>query len=248
VAYTVKQTGPVITTAGNAFTLPSASTAGTLLIGFFAARNTTSLAWPAGWTGLTAAGTGSADIAYYLNNPGGISSVTPTYSALVLDGALVMEFDAGSATTGSLLDQTGRNLFPANSSPVSITTSGNLTDNHELAVSVANLSNISAYKTTLGAGTNFTQAAQAGNGVKQEGHVTFDYRLDTGASSSGATQTDAVTASVATFGGGGDAWIITFKLPTVAAGLLPQQERHRVPITVPPYGRVMRHSPATYGR
>jgi len=34
----------------------------------------------------------------------------------------------------------------------------------------------------------------------------------------------------------------------VAAGLLPQQERHRVPITVPPYGRVMRHSPATYGR
>jgi hypothetical protein len=221
----------------------AATTAGTLLVDVIAYTGTPS--FPAGWVRAVAGTFGSSgkiDIWYYPGNPGGITSVASGVSVCLHNQLL--EF-SGLDTTAPL-DKTGT-VNTGTTSPINISTSATITADDELAVSVIDFSWASATKVTLTAGSGFTQAGQIGNGVKQTGHSATDYRLDTGASSSGTTITDALasdTTGWSNFGG----VIATFKLPTVAAGLLPQQERHRVPITVPPYGRVMRHSPATYGR
>lgn len=96
----------------------------------------------------------------------------------------------------------------------------------------------SSSKNTLVSAAGFTQAGNYGNGVKQNQCVTFDYLLDTGASS--GTVTDSMTfvpAGTVTFAGA----IATFKVASAGApaGLLPQQLRGRSPLQP--------ISPARYG-
>ena len=237
------QSGPM-TTSGATVSCSSTG-AGNLLVLLVVVSPANSTP-PAGWSqAVAAAGGGFMQIWYYPNNPGGITSVVFTGTSPNITIGAILEFSGLDTTapldkTGSVADNTGT------TSPINISTSSAITANDELAVTILNI-NTSAVKITITPGTGFTQAGQIGNGVKQTQHNAYDYRLDTGASSSGTTITDAMAISAT-------GWttitgiIATFKLPSAAAGLLPQQERHRVPITVPPYGRVMRHSPATYGR
>ena len=75
------------TTASITPTLPSASTAGNLLVAVLGNHNTGSSAGfsgPANWVsavGVFGSGTGRVEIWYYANNPGGITSATFTHSS-----------------------------------------------------------------------------------------------------------------------------------------------------------------------
>jgi hypothetical protein len=158
---------------------------------------------------------------YYPNCPSGISSVaiTITNSNNTFGAAAqIMEFNDPAGSNLAPLDVTGTKTGTA--TPQAIATSGATTAASELAIVAYNGSYASATKDTLIQGAGFTHAGEYGAGVKQNSHIAFDYKLDTGAT---GVQTDSVTFTgpFANF----DGVIATFKTFTVAppSGLLPQQ-------------------------
>lgn len=209
-AITLVQAGTVVT--ASPVTMASVSTGGRLLVIVVECNLNPTL--PAGWVSVT--NTTWSRIFCYPGNPGGISSVALTSPGTV-QGAQMLEF-AGAATI-SPVDQTGAaNATVTTSSPMNISTSGATALASELAVSGAYLGLGTSTKITVSAGAGFTQAGQVGNAVKQQAHVTFDYKLDTGAAAQ--VITDAITQDVT--GVAGSIWdyaIATFAQPSAGPTL-----------------------------
>lgn len=149
-------------------TLPVASTAGNLLVACM--QGAASYTPPSGWTlaGTVEANSGAA-IYYYTNNPGSLSSFTFT-SALQL---LILEFSG--VATSSPLDTSGNN--GAGTSPVTATTSGNVSAANELAVAIGADAETKAGTTTLGEPATWT--AVKNNGASSlTGHTAVNYLLN----------------------------------------------------------------------
>ncbi len=117
-------------------TLPSASTAGTLLVAAVSNEHLTSAPFsgPAGWTkAVTFFDThdGTAEIWYYVNNPGGITSATFTASSGTdLMAGEISEWNG--MLTASVLDKTGTKH--QGSATTATVTTANLTASNELGV------------------------------------------------------------------------------------------------------------------
>ena len=153
----------------------------------------------ANWSrAVTVSASGATSEIWYLpgaSNAGGITSITLsnwTGAANTGNGAQLMEFSG--VVTSSPLDQTGTNSTGTST----VTTSGNLTANHELAVSVLFfISNEVTSAINLTSGSGFTSSGNVANGTQttwttagDSFAILYDYDLDTG-SSSGTTVSDA---------------------------------------------------------
>jgi hypothetical protein len=132
------QTGTLATgTSGNVTpTLPSSSTAGTLLVAVLTNKtNNVAFSAPVNWTQAITGNNaccGRTDIWYYKNNPGGISSAAFTASSGTVSGEL-SEWNGVDQTAP--LDQTKQQNHGSGSS-FGITTAGNLTASNELGIAV----------------------------------------------------------------------------------------------------------------
>ena len=131
------QLGTEVTSAtGNVTpTLPAASTAGTLLVAVLSNSGTSSLAFsgPSGWVNATGAwlsGPGRAEIWYYANNPGGVSSAAFTSSAPSSVGQL-SEWSGVAAS--SALDVTGTKTASSATS-VTVSTSASTSVTGDLGI------------------------------------------------------------------------------------------------------------------
>jgi len=150
------------------------------------------------------------------SNAGGITSITISNWSTAGnygDGAQILEFSGIAAS--SPLDQTGTNI-----TGTPTVTSGTLTANDELAISVTFLLNDLSTLFTLTPGPGFTSSGNLANGTLTAWAVTpadnyaclYDYQLDTGVA---ATASDAVSSTSGT-------WInaqviATFKLAAAVA-------------------------------
>jgi hypothetical protein len=138
-------------------TLPSASTAGTLLVAVMG-NNTSSAAFsaPTGWAqAVTGSATccGRVDVWYYANNPGGITSATFTASSGTTQiWAQLSEWNGVVAS--SPLDKTGTKTQSSSSSTVTVSTSAATTVVNDLGITGFNTSGTSV--TSLTAGTGWT--------------------------------------------------------------------------------------------
>jgi hypothetical protein len=110
-AISLRQTGTEATGTGTSIspTLSSSSQAGTLLVAVLTSASTSTFSGPTGWTratGTSSSTAGRADIWYYPNNPGGITSATFTTSGS--GGAVAGELtEWNGVALGSPLDTTG---------------------------------------------------------------------------------------------------------------------------------------------
>jgi len=193
-------------------TLPSASTAGTLLIATLAAGKSDSFSAPTGW--VQAAGTNrtnaDAEIWYYANNPGGITSASFTNSGAASAAGQLSEW-SGVAVSAAL-DKIGTTTSAAGLS-IAPATSTSTTVASELAVTAA-----AEYLTVAGTAT-FTPGsgwANLGNSgaTSSSYHYTADYKTGF---ATGTTVTETITSSVA---GAWAAAVATFKPVTCKSGSL----------------------------
>jgi hypothetical protein len=130
------QTGTLATsTTGNVTpTLSSASTAGTLLVAVVTNKTAANaFSAPANWVSAVVGNNaccGRAQIWYYANNPGGITSAAFTSSSGTVAGQLS---EWNGVLSSSPLDQTGSGNHAAGSS-FAISTTGNLTQSNDLGL------------------------------------------------------------------------------------------------------------------
>jgi hypothetical protein len=185
-------------------TMPAASTAGTLLVATVNSDPTTTASTaPAGWAmadGINQATAGRAEVMYYPNNPGGITTVTFTTAAK----ALVQLTEWSGVATSSPLDQTGTSAVTTKATTATISTTGPTTTSNELVITN------DGYK--LGAADTFTpQVGWSSLLVDEANGFSSEYRLDLPA----AVASETVTASKST------QWSLTvasFKPSSVTAG------------------------------
>jgi hypothetical protein len=201
------QTGTLATgTAGNVTpTLPSASSSGTLLVATLTnktAANTFSA--PAGWTSAVVGNNsccGRAQIYYYANNPGGITSAAFTSSGGAVAGQLS---EWNGVLTSSPLDQTGSGNHTAGSS-FAISTSASLTSSGELGIAVYQNSGTGATSQTA-----TSPWVHLFNDLTQNRLTDFATGLASGAK---ATDTESFSPSLSS-----EAVIATFKATTCTTG------------------------------
>jgi hypothetical protein len=157
-AFSLVQTGTekTSTSATISPTLPSASTAGNLLVAQLGNRNTGSSApysGPAGWvnaTGVFQSGTGRVEIWYYPNNPGGISSAAFTAaSGTNTMVAQITEWKAAAFT--SPVDATGT-MTSGSSTTATVSTSAATTITGDLAITAFTTSTTPITTFTVGTG------------------------------------------------------------------------------------------------
>jgi hypothetical protein len=189
-------------------TLPSASTAGTLLVAVMGnGTNTAAFSAPAGWTQAVTANNaccGRVDIWYYANNPGGITSASFTAaSGSTQIWAQLSEWNG--LASASPVDKTGtKNQGSAASATVS--TSASTTVANELGITAFNTSGTNV--TSLGAGSGWTHLF-----TDLAGANAADYKLNLPV----ATQSETETVSPNT---SWEAVIATFKPATCSSGSL----------------------------
>jgi hypothetical protein len=203
------QTGTLATSTSGSVTptLPSASTAGTLLVAVLTNKtNSVAFTGPAGWTQAITGNNaccGRIDIWYYANNPGGITSAAFTASSGTTAGQLS---EWNGVVSSSPVDQTGQ-ASHASASSFAITTSANLTQSNELGI--AGFQN---------SGTNATSQnvtspwAHLFNDLTQNRVADWDIGLASGAK---ASDTETVSPNLSFM-----AAIATFKASTCSSGSL----------------------------
>lgn len=207
------QTGTLAKVAGAtvAPALSAASTAGTLLVATLASGKNTTFTGPAGWTKAATVGrTGAlAEIWYYANNPGAITTASFTSSLATFAAGQLSEWSG--VAPSSPVDKTGTANTAAALS-IAPATSAATTVAGELAVtSAAEYLTVAAAPTfTPGAGwTNFGNSGSASS----VNHYTADYRTGL------ATGTISESINSSTLG----AWaavVATFKPLTCGSGSL----------------------------
>lgn len=201
------------TTATITPTLPSASTAGTLLVAVLSNGKTSGAAAfsaPANWVKATStfqSCCGEVEVWYYANNPGGVSSATFTASTgtSYIAGELS---EWNGVLAASPLDQVGTATASAAAS-LTVPTSASLTASGELGVSIFDSS-----LTTLTSFTAGTSWAHLFTDTTTTGDVA-DYSIGL---ASGAAASSKETAA-----GGSPSWvggIATFKAATCSGGSL----------------------------
>jgi len=197
-AITQVQVGSVITGGTGAFTLtlPAASTAGDLLVATLS-NNGAFTGGPAGWIrgpNVTGGATSQAEIWYYPNNPGGITSATFTSSSGNAAGQLSEWSGVASA---SPLDQTGT------SSSATVTTIGATTQAGELAITTFTV-NAKKGASTFTPGSGWTNLGNDGATTGIAYFYTSDYQLEPATGTVSETETFSQSSSnwgavVATF-------------------------------------------------
>jgi hypothetical protein len=186
--------------------LPVASAAGTLLVATINSGSTPNkFAGPAGWTSaaeIDTTGEGRAEIWYYPNNPGGITSAMFTMNPATISGAAQISEWSGVATLAPL-DQTGSVGATVPTTTVTTSTVGALAQSGELVITN------DGFK--IAAGT-FTQGA-GWNSIVKDTTVGYgsEYRLDLPA----GVASETVSTSVASLWGN---VIASFKPASSATG------------------------------
>ena len=201
------EVGPTLTTV--TLTLPVASQASTLLVADLRSETSPSnkpFTAPAGWVSANNAfldGTAHAQIWYYPNNPGGITSAAFGVSPSSINAVGQMS-EWRNVATVSPLDQTGTLTAASNQLTATISTSGATTVANELAITDDGFNHVAGQTVLPGAGWT-SLINDVPNGFSAE------YRLDLPA----AVASETVTSSVAT------TWslvIATFKPAAAGAG------------------------------
>ncbi len=184
------QMGVVVAATTNLMlSLPAPSTPGTLLVAAIATNGTSGVGLPSGWTMATTVGINgscSTIIAYYENNPGGITTATFTQIAGTPGAGELTEW-TGAMTTGSL-DATGTATGNSPGTAQSVATAMAPAAG-ELAVA-AFCEDVNSPLYTAGSG--WTQLGTYSN-VSSSPSFEHDYLRGTPA----AIVTDSVTSSVA---------------------------------------------------
>jgi len=203
------QTGTLATsTTGNVTpTLSSASTAGTLLVAVLTTK-TSGNAWsaPANWVSAIQGNNsccGRAQIYYYANNPGGITSAAFTSAGGTVSGELS---EWNGVATSSPLDGTGTATHGAGSS-FTVSTSATLTQSNELGIAVWQNSGTGATSQTA-----TSPWAHLFNDLTQDRAADYTIGLVSGAKASNTESYSPNLSSIAA--------IATFKAATCAAGSL----------------------------
>jgi len=200
------QTGSVVTSSSASLsaTLPASSTAGDLLVATITENGTTTFSAPAGWIAGPAVSTtgtyhGRAEIWYYPNNPGGISSATFTASGATQVGGQLSEW-SGVATT-SPLDTRGTNTATSASSITASTTSAP-TATGDVGITAFDLAMSRAQNITFTPSSGWANLGNNGTGGTANTY-TGDYQLGLGASTISETESASRTwdwaAAIATF-------------------------------------------------
>lgn len=192
-------------------TLSAASTAGTLLVATLASQKNGSFSGPAGWVKAVNANRANADaeIWYYANNPGGITSASFTNSGGTSAAGQLSEWSG--VATSSPVDKTGTATSAAALS-ISPATSAATTVAGDLAVTAAAEYIIVAGTATYTPGAGWTNLGNSG-ATSSSYQYTADYRtgLATG------TVSETITSSAA---GAWAAVVATFKPVTCMSGSL----------------------------
>jgi hypothetical protein len=209
-AITNMQLGAVAktTTASVTLTVPAASTAGTLLVATLVSNDKTgSFTVPTGWTSavhLTQTNA-EAEVLYYANNPGGITSVTFTNAGGTSTAGQLSEWRGVLAS--SPIDKTGtKSATLANSVAPS---AGTTTTAGELAVTSTAQYIALASTATYTPGTGWTNLGNSG-ATSSSYQYTADYRTGVPAGSVSETISSSATGTLS-------AVIATFK-PTTCTG------------------------------
>jgi hypothetical protein len=204
------QTGSVVSTNGQTLTLtlPSASTAGTLLIATFSADGGDRGSTPAGWTKAAVGGDtfvgNQAALYYYVNNPGGISSQAFTFPGSGWMAGQLTEW-SGMAAASALDVATPSSTYTTSTTATYTVTSPSATaDTDDLAVSVWQEYQATAGTDPFTPGSGWTNLGNTG-AVSKHDHYTADYGTGIAA---GATVAETQTATTA---GTWEAAIVTFK-------------------------------------
>ena len=204
------QTGTVVSVNNQTLTLtlPSASTAGTLLIATFSADGGDPGSTPAGWTKAATGGASfvgdQASLYYYANNPGGITSQAFSFPGSGWMAGQLTEW-TGMATASPMNQATGNSTYTTTSATTyAVTAPGTTADTDELAVSVWQETQAAASADPFTPGAGWTNAGSTG-AVSKKYHYTADFKTGLTA---GATVAETQTANVT---GTWEAAIITFK-------------------------------------
>jgi hypothetical protein len=213
------QTGTLVNTASSslALTLSSASTSGNLLVA--TVENGTSgatFSGPSGWVravGGNGGGTtnpGRAEIWYYANNPGGISSATFTASGASHVQGQLSEWSG--VATSSPLDVTGTATAAAATS-VSVSTSSSTSASGDVGITAFGIGFNKSQGTTFTAGSGWTNLGNDGT-TSQADSYSADYKLSLAAAVASETEMNNKA-------GGWAAVIAAFKVaPTCSGGSL----------------------------
>lgn len=203
------QTGTLATSTSGSVTpaLPSASTAGTLLVAVLTNKsNSPTWTAPTGWTqAVTSTNSccGRADIWYYANNPGGITSATFTASSGTTSGQLS---EWNGVVSASPLDQTGSGNHGSGSS-FTVSTSLSLTQSNELGIAAFQNSGTNASSQTA-----TSPWLHLFNDLTQDRVADYTIGLASGAKASDTESFSPNLSSVAV--------IATFKAATCSGGSL----------------------------
>lgn len=186
--------------------LGAASTAGNLLVATVSDASTSGFSAPAGWIRAAAASgaASQAEIWYYPNNPGGITSATFTSGGLVFTFTVAQLSEWSGVVTSSPLEASGTATAAASGS-VTASTSGATTVSGELGIA-SFTAGASAGTFTRGAGWN-----NLGGSSSTLTQYTADYRLGLAAGAVSDAQSSTVS-------GAWGAVIATFKPVTPCTG------------------------------
>jgi hypothetical protein len=206
------QLGVVAKTATTSVTptLAAASTAGTLLVATVAGQKNASFTAPGGWVQAAKASqtNAEAEIWYYANNPGGITSATFTNNGSSTTGQLS---EWNGVLTSSPVDKTGTKTAALGTS-VAPATSAATTAAGELAVTSAAEYIAVAGTATYTPGTGWTNLGNSG-ATSSSYQYTADYRTGVAAGTVSETISSSATG---TWG----AVVATFKPLTCTGGSL----------------------------
>jgi hypothetical protein len=204
------QTGSVISTSSQTITLtlPSPSTAGTLLVATFGADGGDRGSTPAGWTKAAVGGDtfvgNQAAVYFYANNPGGISSQAFSFPGSGWMAGQLTEW-TGIATASSLDVATPNSTYTSSSaSTYPVTAPSATADTDELAVSVWQQTEASASTDSFTPGTGWTNIGSTGS-VSKTDHYTADFLTGVNAA------TTVAETQAASHAGTWEAAIVTFK-------------------------------------
>jgi hypothetical protein len=179
------RTGSVVSSSGNslAVTMSSGSTAGDLLVATISSDNgSATFSGPSGWVQGPNVGVGGnsgrAEIWYYANNPGGISSATFTTSGATLVAGQLSEWSG--VATSSPLDASGTNTTTG-ATNITVSTSGAPTVTGGVGITSFDLAMGKSQNITFTPGSGWSNLGSNGS-TSPTNAYTADYKLSVGTS------------------------------------------------------------------
>ena len=188
------QVGTVVTVASGSvtLTLPAASTAGNLLVAIVVGQKNASFSGPANWVQGPNVGrtNNEAEVWYYPNNPGGITSAAFTNTGTNFSAGQLSEWSG--VATSSPLDKSGT-ASSGTATSIAVSTGGATTLAGELVVSSFSQTLPSPSTATFTPGANWLNLGKTG--ATSSWQYTADYRLGVAAGTISETETSSVSGS-----------------------------------------------------